>query len=371
MDRTDKTGLYFHIPFCKSRCPYCDFYSNVSSSCPDEYIKALVDEIKTKRRLGEFIPRDEKIQADTVYFGGGTPSLMTARQLNEILSAVRESFILSEDAEITVECNPSSENLADFLYDAAGLGVNRISLGMQSAVDSERRALGRKGTAADVIKAVDSTRKAGIENISLDIMAGVPDSSIETLKESLSLAVALGVPHISSYMLKIEEGTYYYRHRDSLNIPSEDETADMYLFMSDFLLKNGFIHYEISNFCKDGFYSRHNKKYWLLTDYIGFGAAAHSFYGGKRFFFPPDKDAFIRGDGAVFDSLGGDGDERLLLGLRLKEGISLEGRSGQFINKINFYEKCGLGEIYDGRFSLTPRGFLLSNSVIIELLDCR
>ncbi len=370
MDRTDKAGLYLHIPFCRSKCPYCDFYSVVSKNCTDEYVAALVDEIKTRRRTEDFLPRDEKIPVDTVYFGGGTPSLMNGRQLESVLGAVREVFDLSDTAEITLECNPSSEGLGELLSEAASVGVNRISLGMQSAADSERLKLGRRGTKNDVEKAVNAVKKAGIENISLDIMAGVPDSTLDTLRESLDFAASLGVPHISSYMLKIEEGTYYYKNRDKLNIPSEDETADMYLFMSGYLIEKGYLHYEISNFCKEGFHSRHNMKYWNLTDYIGIGAAAHSFYGGKRFFFSPDKDAFIRGEKAVFDSDGGDEDERLLLALRTSDGISLEGKNSRFMNKIRLFTEGGLGTVRNGRFSLTAKGFLVSNSVILQLLDC-
>lgn len=319
--------------------------------------------------MGEFLPRDKKICIDTIYFGGGTPSLLNTEQLQNLLETARECFDVSEECEITLECNPSSEGLEKFILSAAKLGVNRISLGMQSSTDSERKKLGRLGNARDVENAVGFIRRAGIENISLDIMVGVPDSTMDTLKSSLDFAIGLEIPHISSYMLKIEEGTYYYKNREKLNIPSDDEVSDMYLFMSDYLKKQGYSHYEISNFCKEGFHSRHNMKYWTSSDYIGIGAAAHSFFGGKRFYFPPDKDAFIEGNKAVFDSPGGDEEERLMLSLRTSLGISLEGKNSRFMKKIQLFEKGGLGAAQNGRFSLTAKGWLVSNSVILQLLD--
>lgn len=369
MDRTDKTGLYFHIPFCRSKCPYCDFYSVTSKSCTDEYVNALVDEIKTGKRCSEFIRRNGKLSVDTVYFGGGTPSLLSVKQTEQILAAVRESFILSDDSEITVECNPSSPDLSDFLKGAASLGINRVSLGMQSSSDSERKILGRAGGRKAIFDAVEFSRAAGIENISLDIMAGVPESTMASLKDSLDFAINLGVPHISSYMLKIEEGTYYYKNRDKLNLPTEDETADMYVFMSSYLRENGFFHYEVSNFCKNGLYSRHNMKYWELSPYIGIGAAAHSFFGGRRFYFAPDINSFINGGKAVYDGDGGDADEELMLALRTYKGISVTDKNPDFLKKISLFCEKGLGKIENGRFSLTAEGFLLSNSIITTLID--
>ena len=362
-------GLYIHIPFCKNKCPYCDFHSAVSRVCTDEYIDSLVDEAASLRRMGEYISDREKIAVDTIYFGGGTPSLMSDKQLLRVLSAVKDSFYVKEDCEITLECNPSSENLEKLLTSAVSFGVNRISLGMQSSTDSERKKLGRRGTAYDVERAVEISEKAGIDNISLDVMIGVPDSNTDTLRKSLDFALRLGVPHISAYMLKIEEGTYYYKNAKSLNIPTEDETADMYLFMSEYLTEKGYLHYEISNFCKDGLYSRHNMKYWEGAPYIGFGAAAHSFFGGKRFYFPRDTEYFTDGGKVIYDGEGGDDEERILLSLRTYKGISLHDKNALFTDKARFFEKHGFGVIKDDRFILTASGFLLSNTIISELLS--
>ncbi len=368
MDRT-KTGIYIHIPFCQSKCPYCDFYSLTDKGYIDTYVNVLCDEIRTLDRTGEFVGREEKISVDSIYFGGGTPSLLSPSQLEKILSTVRESFSVSDDCEITIECNPSSPNLRELLISASLSGVNRVSLGMQSSSAGERKKLGRKGTSADVENAVRYVRESGISNISLDVMVGVPDSNAETLRSTLDFAVSLGVPHISAYMLKIEEGTYYHRNIDNLNIPDEDEAADMYLFMSRYLREKGYLHYEISNFCKEDFYSRHNMKYWELAPYIGLGPSAHSFYGGKRFYFPRDIAAFINGERAVFDGDGGDKEEQLMLGLRTYKGIPFKNENSEFIKLTEKFISQGLGEERDGNFVLTPEGMLLSNSIILSLID--
>lgn len=335
----------------------------------ENYVNALCEEIKTFDRICEFVPKNTEITVDTIYFGGGTPSLLSPSQLERILECARENFAVSEKAEITVECNPSSPSLREFLNSASVLGVNRISLGMQSSCNNERRKLGRKGTASDVENAVHYARLAGIENISLDVMVGVPDSNIDTLCDSLDFAASLGVPHISAYMLKIEEGTYYHRNMEKFNIPDEDETADMYLFISEYLREKGYLHYEISNFCKEGFFSRHNMKYWELAPYIGFGPSAHSFYGGKRFYFSRDINAFIKGERALFDGEGGDKEEKLMLSLRTYKGIPFKNENNEFINLIKNFIGKGLGEEKDGRFVLTPEGMLLSNSIILMLTE--
>ncbi|MBQ9945755.1 MAG: radical SAM family heme chaperone HemW [Clostridia bacterium] len=368
MDRT-KTGIYIHIPFCRSKCPYCDFYSLASSECSEQYLTALCNELSDKKRLKEYTGEVEGIEIDTVYFGGGTPSLMTPYQLSRVLKAVRTGFDISSDCEITLECNPSSKGLSELLFAAADEGVNRISLGMQSSSDCERRLLGRRGGVSEVENAVKAAKKAGISNISLDVMIGVPDSNEDTVRASLDKAMELDAKHISAYILKIEEGTYYYKHRERYNFPDEDKTADMYLFMSEYLRNNGYIHYEISNFCRDGFHSRHNMKYWDGVPYLGFGPGAHSFFNGKRFYFPRDINAFISESPAVYDGDGGDEEEKILLSLRTFRGISLDKRSDSFIKKAELYEKYGYGKISDGNFSLTPEGYLISNTIISELLS--
>lgn len=370
-------GIYLHIPFCRSKCPYCDFYSLTDAGLADAYTDALCEELRTLSRVSPFVPPVIKERpVDTVYFGGGTPSYLGAERLTRILNAVKEDFRVAENAEITVECNPSSSS-PELFHALKENGVNRISLGMQSAVDSERRGLGRTAGRDVLTSAVSSCREAGIDNISLDIMLGIPGQTTESLEYSLDFALSLGVPHISAYMLKIEEGTYFYKKRNSLSLPDDDLTADMYEFMSAYLREKGMRHYEISNFCFGDKYSRHNVKYWLLDDYLGIGAAAHSFVDGRRFYFPRSLKAFTGGEKAVFDCTGGSADEYIMLSLRLDTGLSLSELknrfsllpNGSFYEKIKEWERRSLVTFDGDRLALTPSGFLVSNSLIIDAAD--
>ena len=342
----EKSGLYFHIPFCFNKCPYCDFYS--VKYCEGEsrnYVKRVIEEIK--KYSGEF---------DTVYFGGGTPSAIPPELIGEILNASKEQFIIDENSEITVECNPKKE-LGEIFEKYAGYGINRISLGMQSAVDRERFALGRSAGRAEVERAVNAAKNAGIENVSLDLMLGIPNQTEESLTESLDFIDKMKVQHVSAYMLKIEKGTRFYEMRDRLSLPDENVVTELYLKTVKSLGELGFKQYEISNFAKDGYESRHNLKYWRLVPYLGIGKSAHSFWNGKRFYYDVDFNLIPDGDG-------GSDDERIMLSLRLNEGIDkslLKKPYGQFI-------KMGLmGENKD-RVFLTPEGMLVSNTIISELI---
>ncbi len=342
----EKSGLYFHIPFCFNKCPYCDFYSvKYCESESRNYVKRVIEEIK--KYNGEF---------DTVYFGGGTPSAIPPELIGEILNASKEQFIIDENSEITVECNPKKE-LGEIFEKYASYGINRISLGMQSAVDRERFALGRSAGRAEVERAVNAAKNAGIENVSLDLMLGIPNQTEESLTESLDFIDKMKVQHVSAYMLKIEEGTRFYEMRDRLSLPDEDIVTELYLKTVKSLGELGFKQYEISNFAKDGYESRHNLKYWRLVPYLGIGKSAHSFWNGKRFYYDVDFNLIPDGDG-------GSDEERIMLSLRLNEGIDkslLKKPYEQFI-------KMGLmGENKD-RVFLTPEGMLVSNTIISELI---
>ena len=342
----EKSGLYFHIPFCFNKCPYCDFYSvKYCESESRNYVKRVIEEIK--KYSGEF---------DTVYFGGGTPSAIPPELIGEILNASKEQFIIDENSEITVECNPKKE-LGKIFEKYASYGINRISLGMQSAVDRERFALGRSAGRAEVERAVNAAKNAGIENVSLDLMLGIPNQTEESLTESLDFIDKMKVQHISAYMLKIEKGTRFYEMKDRLSLPDEDIVTELYLKTVKSLGELGFKQYEISNFAKDGYESRHNLKYWRLVPYLGIGKSAHSFWNGKRFYYDVDFNLIPDGDG-------GSDEERIMLSLRLNEGIDkslLKKPYGQFI-------KIGLmGENKD-RVFLTPEGMLVSNTIISELI---
>lgn len=312
-------------------------------------------------------------KADTLYLGGGTPSLVGGKNIAFIVRRAKELFDV--DGEITVECNPSAVE-DDFFETVAKAGVNRISLGMQSAVDAERRKLGRMADRDKVLKCINDARNAGIKNITLDVMLGVPDQTTESLKETINFCIETGVPHISAYMLKLEEGTYYYNNAQKLNLPDEDTTADMYNLLADELEKNGFTHYEISNFAKEGFEGKHNLKYWNTEEYLGIGPSAHSFINGKRFFYPRDMEHFRLGKDPLDDGSGGDEEEYVMLRLRLKKGIIFSefskryGKelSSEIIKKAKLFEKQDLIRVTDESISLTRAGFLLSNTIISELI---
>lgn len=368
-------GLYIHIPFCRSKCPYCDFYSMPKNAgVIENYCSALKDEIETGKRTKKFTFNSD-LSFDTVYFGGGTPSVLTAYQLGDILDTAGNSYNISSDAEITVECNPSTVN-EEYFKILTAYGVNRISLGLQSAVDSERRSLGRLADKNQVQKCIEYARKSGIDNISLDVMLGVPSQTIDSLNETADFLINADVPHISAYMLSIEEGTVFHKKKNSLNLPDEDTVCDIYSLLAKRLEKSGFEHYEISNFAKKGYESRHNLKYWQCEEYLGLGPSAHSFIDGKRFYFERSTDDFISGCEAVFDDLGGDSEEFLMLGLRLKKGISAGEYKKRFECDIpHSFTKNAKRFIQSGHMSfdgdaytLTQSGMLISNYIISSLI---
>lgn len=339
-------GLYFHIPFCRSKCPYCDFFSvKYDKELAEKYVERLCGEIK--KYSGSF---------DTIYFGGGTPSILDSRLIGRIINAAREQFDIADNCEITIECNPS-KNLEKDFENYAAFGVNRISLGMQSARNEERFALGRAAGQSEVAKAVSDAKKAGITNISLDVMLGTPKQTINSLDETFDFIDRMQVTHISTYMLKLEEGTKFFEIRDRLALPDEDTVCDMYFKTIDLLKKIGFNQYEISNFSKPGFESRHNLKYWQLDEYLGLGASAHSLWNGNRFYY--DKNFSI-----IDDGIGGTEEEKIMLGLRLNKGIEKS-----LVKKdYSKFVKMGLLGENNERIFLTEQGMLVSNSVIGELI---
>ena len=364
------TGIYIHIPFCIRKCPYCDFYSfKADETEKDSYLKAvLLCLSKWKEKISDSI--------DTVYFGGGTPSVFGESRISKVLSFIKDNYDLCDDAEITVECNPSSVS-GEFFAEIKNAGVNRISMGMQSAVDKERLTLGRLSDTCQVKNAVDMAKRVGFDNISLDIMLGVPYQTMESLDESIDFLLWLDIPHISAYMLKVEEGTPFEKMADSLPLADEDETAEMYLHTSERLSSAGYKHYEISNFAKEGKESRHNNRYWKGENYIGIGPSAHSFFDGKRFYYSRSFEEFIKGAEPIDDGFGGDREEYIMLRLRLSEGLNFKEYEKKFgekpekdkIENMKKYVKAGLAVIDDEGIRLTPEGFLLSNTIIAEMLE--
>ncbi len=369
-------GVYIHIPFCKSKCPYCDFYSyRCTDEARKEYVDAIIDEINTLRRASPYLDGDT-FCADTLYIGGGTPSVLCGEDIERIVSAARKRFNMPESSEITIECNPASD-IEALIPHFLRCGINRVSLGMQSAIDEERKILGRSADRSRISEVIALLKKNGITNISLDIMLGIPNQTPESLTETLRFAIACDITHISAYILKIEEGTFFDTHSDRYTFPDEDEVCSLYELCSDFLEKAGFEQYEISNFSKPSFHSRHNTKYWILDDYLGIGAAAHSLVNGQRFYYPADSEAFINGATPIYDGEGNTADEYIMLRLRLRDGIRLNDLASLYgeeylkliKEKAPLLAKQGL-VIYDGKkLSLTKKGFLLSNSVIAEFLS--
>ena len=361
------TGLYIHVPFCVKKCPYCDFYSGQLSR-KEEYIAAVLREL---RRYDEMY--------DTVYFGGGTPSL-----LPEIAGAVLDSIVLSEGAEVTFECNPETVDSKVF-ETLKSAGVNRLSFGVQSLNDAELSALGRIHSADRARAAITEAASCGFSDISADLMLGIPHQTRQSLTETIDRLCALPLTHISAYMLKIEENTVFGKAPPP--VPDEDEQAELYLLAVRELEKRGFIQYEISNFAKrrntktavttddtnivpisELYASRHNLKYWRCEEYIGIGPAAHSFYGGKRFALPRDLEGFLSApQQQITDDAPRTEEERIMLGLRLSEGIPEElwKPLSAALKRVpkNYYR------IENGRLSLTPEGFLLSNEIISLLLS--
>lgn len=372
-------GLYVHIPFCKSKCAYCDFYSLAGSeSRMDAYTDALC------AHLAETAPFAAGHAVDTVYFGGGTPSLLGVKRLVKILNVIRKKYHVSRNAEITLEANPDSAGDWKSLRTLRRAGFNRISLGMQSACDAELRAIGRVHTAAQVSAAAEAVRKARLPNLSLDLIYGLPGQTPERWRETLSAAVALNPEHLSCYGLKVEEGTPLWDRREDTALPGDDAQAEMYLYTVDFLGKNGYDQYEISNFAKPGFASRHNLKYWTLGEYAGFGPGAHSDFGGVRYAYEKDLEGYIRGVTEKQPLLSEneripdrDRDtEWLMLGLRTAQGICPKVFESRFCRSFScflpFLNQCasaGYAVETKDCWHLTPQGFLLSNQIIGGVLD--
>lgn len=362
-----KIGLYIHIPFCKSKCPYCDFFSIKMN---DEEMNRYVD--KVIERFDKYCNDD--IVLDTVYFGGGTPSTLGTERIAKILNAINDKFTVDENAEITMEMNPTSKELINFTV-LNECGLNRLSIGMQSAVESEMKLLGRTHSQEDVINTVNQAKKSGIDNISLDLIIGVPTQTKESLKYSMDFCKSLNVKHISAYILKIEEGTKFYTIKDSLNMSSDDEQAEMYMYVSEYLESIGYSQYEISNYSLEGFESKHNTKYWRCEEYIGIGPSAHSFYNGERFYYNRSFEEFYN-DKTNFDCIGGTEEEFIMLNLRLKRGLIFKEYEEKYnkkfpeeiIKKAKILEKVGLLTVDKEKVSLNRKGYLVSNAIICELI---
>jgi oxygen-independent coproporphyrinogen-3 oxidase len=383
-------SLYLHIPFCTTKCTYCAFntYINLETLIP-AFVDALCTEIRTVALA------QPKTPVWSVFFGGGTPSLLTIPQFEQIFAAIRRNFDLSPDAEITIEANPNDLSY-EYLAGLRRVGINRLSLGMQSAVESELKLFARRHDHT-VVKAIwPEIRRAGFDNVSLDLIYGTPSQTIETWRVTLDATLALAPEHISLYALGLEDGTPLkdWVEQGRVATPDDDLAADMYELATDLLAEHGYRQYEISNWSKPGHESRHNLQYWRNWPYIGVGPGAHGFAGGVRYatILAPQRyiaamqaaeDAaypFPRTPATV-DEVAVDADaeiaETLIMSLRLtQEGVSLadfESRFGRALHEIHGetiskYTSHGLLEETNGRLHLTRRGRLLSNMIFRELV---
>ena len=363
-----KAGVYIHVPFCVRKCGYCDFYSR--PGCTQEAFEAYTNAVTAQ--IGREAPG---VEVDTVYFGGGTPSLLGADRLIRILEAVRAAFVLDGDAEITLEANPLD------LSEPARLrteGFNRLSLGIQSAHDAELSLLGRRHTFREAVRTVEAARAAGFANLSLDLMYGLPGQTVTDWLDSVRAVAALRPEHISCYALHLSEGVPLAARAG--DCPDDETQLAMYLGLIETLEATGYAQYEISNFARPGRESRHNSKYWLGAPYYGYGPGAHSFIGGIRSAVPPDLDAFLRDAGTreVRQVVERDPDlreEYIILRLRMTQGIDpadYEARFGRpfapLAQVLARYVPAGLTAFAGGRWRLTPRGMFVSNAILEELL---
>lgn len=348
-------GLYIHVPFCVRKCPYCDFYSAAGADgLRREYARAVV------RNL-----RDYPEQFGTVYFGGGTPNLI-AEYMADILSAVN----VTPGAEISAECNPATAD-TETLRMMRSAGINRISVGVQSLRDGELKKLGRLHDSAQAQALILAAEKAGFDNISADVMLGIPGQTAESLADTIERLAMLPVQHISAYMLTLEPETPFGKNPPP-DMADDEKMADLYALCQELCEKHGFAQYEISTFAREGFRCRHNLKYWRDEEYLGIGPAAHSFYGGRRFAVPRDLHGFIASERQhveITDDRPGDYDERVMMGLRISEGIPEE-----LYRPIESALRLIPAEYYkleNGRLRLTGKGFPVYNYIVSLLLAHR
>lgn len=380
-----RLGLYVHIPFCISKCAYCDFNSSAehSNEVISNYISAVIAHMEQYRLAAS------SYEPDTVFIGGGTPTCIPTGELLRLIRAIKKNFRLTKRAEFTVEANPATVTYRS-LVRMRRAGVNRLSMGLQSAHEKELKALSRMHTRHDFVDSFKMARAAKYNNINVDLMFGIPHQTTDSLLHTIRYVSKIGPDHISLYDLKIEPGTPFHRNYESIApyLPNEDEEADMYVRAIELLRDNGYLQYEISNFARPGHMCAHNLKYWNCDEYLGFGVSAHSYFNGNRFSFTGDIDKYIRAVAvreskikitdeceavAERERMG----EYIMLRLRLTAGID----DREFAKKFGFSfsilygEKCqkyvrgGFMNARGGIYSLTPAGMFISNYILSDILE--
>lgn len=359
-------GIYVHIPFCESKCIYCDFASFVCAE-QEKYFSFLLQEINNSENKGQTV--------DTIYFGGGTPSVVEPKYIADTLDAIRKNFEVLKDSEITIECNPNSvtpENLDAY----HSIGFNRISFGVQSLNDDVLKFLGRKHRRSDALLAIENAKKVGFKNISADLIVGLPKVSSRMLCSHAKKLIDMGVTHISSYMLQVEEGTPLFKmcQENPQIFPVEDDCAESFSKLVLLLSKYNFNQYEVSNFARIGFESRHNLKYWSGENYLGFGLSATSTYGNRRWTNGGKFETYFKGKKEV-EFLGNREkiEEKIMLGLRCYLGFDIkeiEKLGYKISEKEDFETFLKKGIIYEkeGKIYLNPKFYSVNNQIISKLL---
>lgn len=371
------SGVYIHIPFCKSRCSYCDFATDVyrNEDSVNRYVNALIKDITTQSKI-----KGQRLKIETIYFGGGTPSLLNSNQLEKILNSIHKQFSVASQIEFTLEMNPATVTL-EKLKDFKKLGVNRASFGVQTFDDRALRLLARGHDANDARKTFDLLRKANFDNISFDLIAGLPHQTLSDWEDNLKQALDLQPEHLSLYLLEIHESTPLAEQIRSKRqpLPDEDLAAEMYELMLEKTTENGYEQYEISNFCKSNFESKHNSKYWLCEPVFAFGVSAHSFDGKKRWANERDTNKYVHkienGESPVVEtnplSQKQLSAEFAFLNLRLTNGLDLNlyksrfaiDLTKEFAEDLKRLKEAELIEFSKGRLKLTRKGMLYSNEV--------
>lgn len=369
MSNNNYLGLYIHVPFCEKKCPYCNFYSvQNSEELQNKYINIIIQELQ------KFGANTNKI-IDTIYFGGGTPSLLKPEKIYKIINNINKNFSIL-NPEITIEINPADYNYSDFEI-LKSIGINRVSVGAQSLNNNNLITLQRRHNTEHILNTYYNIIKSGIKNISFDFIIGLLGQNFQDLDNIINFCKNNYLAHISVYLLKIEKNTKFFDNQNIKNFADQDICSDFYIYISENLKKIGYDHYEISNFARDNMYSKHNLKYWNLDEYLGIGPSAHSFFNNKRFYYKNNLNNFLENPEIIYDSDScNTPDEYIMLKLRLKSGVSNQEFQKKFnmnipdkyFSNLKKYENLGLVNYNKNKISLTNCGFLLSNTIISDII---
>lgn len=372
--------LYIHIPFCVKKCAYCDFLSGPADhERKRKYLDALLEEVQGYKKIQ---PISDYI-VTSIFFGGGTPSIFPGEWICEIMDAVKQTFSLTSDAEITIEANPGTVDEEKLhLYKKAG--INRISFGCQSADNEELKMLGRIHTWETFLDSYAMARTCGFDNINVDLMSGLPGQTVSSWEQTLEKVIRLEPEHISAYSLIVEEGTPFYEMADKLNLPDEDAERTMYERTGEILKKHGYEQYEISNYARAGYACQHNIGYWTGRAYLGLGLGSSSLFEEKRFSNTGDMEEYLEESGQIEElrrdvmilTKENQMEEFMILGLRMNQGVSEVEFEKQFKTSIdtvygeilNKYEQSGHLQRKQGQISFTRKGISVSNPILAEML---